>query len=184
VADVSGHGVPAALVASMVKLAFSTQNDHADNPAAVLTAMNRVLARQLTHSFVTAAYAVVDSGRGTLTVANAGHPAVMIARRNRTIEEIDDHGLMLGFMPDVCYTNVETRLAEGDVIFLYTDGVTETRNPAGEFFDRDNVKRWFESNDCDAARLADSALRDLTRWRGDTAFEDDLTFIVARIGRR
>ena len=70
-ADVSGHGVPAALVASMVKLAFSTQAEHANDPASVLTATNRALSRQLERSFVTAIYAVVDTDRCTITHENS-----------------------------------------------------------------------------------------------------------------
>lgn len=183
VADVSGHGVPAALVASMVKLAFSSQTDRADDPAAVLTAMNRALARQLQHAFVTAVYAVIDTDRRAMRVANAGHPPVMIARADGSIEEIAEHGVMLGFTADVSYTNADTRLQNGDVLFFYTDGVTETRNRAGEFFDRENVRRWFESNHVDAARFSAAALSDLKRWRGDNAFEDDVTFVVAQICR-
>jgi len=184
VADVSGHGIPAALVASMVKLAFAMQTEQADDPAAVLTAMNGALSRQLQHAFVTAIYAVVDTERGTMRVANAGHPAAMIARGNGTIEEVDHHGLMLGFMADAVYTSAATHLDDGDVVFLYTDGVTEARNRAGEFFDRGNVRRWLDSKYTNAAGFSEQALRDLASWRGDTAFEDDVTFVVARFARR
>ena len=180
IADVSGHGVPAALVASMVKLAFSTQTDQAHDPAAVLTAMNRALSRQLERSFVTAIYAVIDTDRRTITHANAGHPPLMIARANRSIEEIDEHGMMLGFTADATYTNSETRLDAGDVMFFYTDGVTEARNRAGEFLDRQHVRVWLESPPTDAARITRAILDDLSRWRGSRSFEDDLTFVVAR----
>src|SRR5262249_7863958 len=121
VADVSGHGVPAALVASMVKLAFSTQAHQAHDPAVVLTAMNRALARQLGRSFGTAIYAVIDTDRRTITHANAGHPPPMIARVHQPIEDIGGHGMMLGFTDDATYANTETRLETGDLVFLYTD---------------------------------------------------------------
>jgi phosphoserine phosphatase RsbU/P len=180
VADVSGHGVPAALVASMVKLAFSTQADYAHDPAGVLTAMNRALSRQLERSFVTAIYAVIDTDRRTITHANAGHPPLMIARANRNIEEIDAHGVMLGFTAEATYTNSETALDPGDVIFLYTDGVTEARNRAGEFLDRQHVSLWLEPTRTGAARITRAILDDLARWRGDRSFEDDITFVIAR----
>jgi sigma-B regulation protein RsbU (phosphoserine phosphatase) len=180
VADVSGHGVPAALVASMVKLAFSTEADHAHDPAVVLTAMNRALSRQLERSFVTAVYAVIDTDRGTMTQANAGHPPPMIARANRSIEEVGEHGMMLGFTAEATYTNSETRLDSGDVVFFYTDGVTESRNRAGEFLDRQHVGLWLESTAADAARITRTILDDLARWRGDRSFEDDVTFVIAR----
>src|SRR5262249_48897019 len=79
-ADVSGHGVPAALVASMVKLAFTTQADSGRDPARVMTAMNRLLSVADAHAFVTAIYVVFDVERHVMTVANAGHPGLLIGR--------------------------------------------------------------------------------------------------------
>src|SRR5262249_59175459 len=74
VADVMGHGIPAALVASMAKLAFSLQIERAHDPSAVLTSMNQILCGQLQGSYVTAVYAVVDTNAGRVTLAHAGHP--------------------------------------------------------------------------------------------------------------
>jgi len=182
VADVCGHGVPAALLASMVKLAFSTQADAADDPGLVLTMMNRILSRHLEHGFVTAVYAVVDTEAGRITVANAGHPPLLIGRPDRHVEGIDERGLMLGVFPDARYANREVDLRPGDLILLYTDGVTETRNPSGEFFDDERVRRWLTAgNGGGASRLADGALRDLNVWRGGAVPEDDITFVVARV---
>jgi len=182
VADVCGHGVPAALLASMVKLAFSTQADAAHDPGLVLTMMNRILSRHLEHGFVTAVYAVVDTEAGRITVANAGHPPLLIGRPDRHVEGIDERGLMLGVFPDARYANREVDLRPGDLILLYTDGVTETRNPSGEFFDDERVRRWLTAgNGGGASRLADGALRDLNAWRGGAVPEDDITFVVARV---
>jgi serine phosphatase RsbU (regulator of sigma subunit) len=181
VADVSGHGVPAALVASMVKLAFSTQVDKAHDPAQVLTGMNRSLCGQLEQGFVTAIYVVVDMERRTITVANAGHPPLMIGRSDGSIEEVHEHGLMLGFTDEASYANTEIDLRDGDLILLYTDGVTEARNAAGEFFDGERVQRWLRSAGSDDVRqFADGALRDLNHWCGQASFDDDVTFVAAR----
>jgi phosphoserine phosphatase RsbU/P len=185
VADVSGHGVPAALVASMVKLAFSTQTEQAQDPARVLAAMNRVLSRQLEHGFVTAIYAVIDTDHRTMTVANAGHPPLLIGRSNTTVEEIHEHGLVLGFMPETSYTNVQVRLEDDDLILLYTDGVTEAQNAAGEFFDGERVRRWLTSAErTDVAQFTETALRDLNQWCGHATFDDDVTIVVARFTAR
>ncbi len=182
VADVSGHGVPAALVASMVKLAFSTQADHARDPARVLTAMNRVLSRQLKSGFVTAVYAVMDRDRGSITVANAGHPPLLIGHAGGTVEAVDARGLVMGFLPDATYTNSEIALHDGDLVFLYTDGVTEACSPEGRFFDGERVTRWLAAADGrDPARLSDAALGELMAWRGRSSFEDDVTFVLARV---
>ncbi|MDE3155988.1 MAG: PP2C family protein-serine/threonine phosphatase [Acidobacteriota bacterium] len=182
VADVSGHGIPAALVASMVKLAFTTQARHAHDPARVLTAMNAALAGQLERGFVTAVYAVIDTGRRTMTAANAGHPPLLVGRADRGVEELSAHGLMLGVVPDASYTNTELELLAGDRILFYTDGVTEARNPEDEFFDDDRVKAWLTSaGEPEAGPLADAALDALARWRGRETFEDDVTFVIARV---
>jgi phosphoserine phosphatase RsbU/P len=182
VADVSGHGVPAALVASMVKLAFSMQTDHAHDPARVLTMMNQVLSRQLEQGFVTAIYAVVDTERSVVTVANAGHPPLLIGRSNRSVEGVDERGIILGFMAEASYTNTEIDVRAGDLMLLYTDGVTEARNPKGEFFDDERLRRWLTATDGrDVSRFTDRAIRDLNQWRGHAAFEDDVTFVAARL---
>lgn len=184
VADVTGHGIPAALVASMVKLAFSVQAGHANDPARVLGSMNQILCGQLDRSFVTAVYAVVDTERQTVTVANAGHPPPIIRRRGDAVARIDhEHGLLLGFVPDAQYTNIHVHpFGAGDRILLYSDGVLEARNGAGEFFDGDRVARWLARVESTTAeRLADIALDELTRWGDRRRFDDDVTFVVAQV---
>ena len=148
VADVMGHGIPAALVASMVKLAFTAQTEHARDPATVLTSMNQILCRHLERSYVTAVYAVVDTETHRMTFANAGHPPPLFRRRNEATAQTEpEHGLILGFLPDAQYTNrcIEP-LAVGDRILLYSDGVLEARNRAGEFFDSERVARWLSTH--------------------------------------
>ena len=184
VADVSGHGIPAALVASMVKVAFSAQVDQADDPASVLASMNQILCRHLEHAYVTAVYAVVNTDRATVTVANAGHPPALLHRDNETSLIQDHHGFMLGVFPDAEYTNTEVAsFQRGDRLLLYSDGVLEARDRAGQFFDGDRVARWLSDIERPSAeRFAEAALAELTRWTGG-AFDDDVTFVIAeRIG--
>src|SRR5947209_5436665 len=137
VADVSGHGIPAALVASMVKVAFAAQSAQADDPAAVLSSMNQILCRHLEHAYVTAVYAVIDTARREITLASAGHPPALLQRVGQGAQRIEvAQGLILGFLPDADYTNTRLDgLRAGDRLLLYTDGVLEARDRAGEFFD-------------------------------------------------
>ena len=136
VADVSGHGIPAALVASMVKVAFAAEAGRADDPAAVLTAMNQTLCRHLEHAYVTAVYAVVNTERQTLTIATAGHPPPLLHSQGETSSLECEHGVMLGVFPDAQYRNLEVvPFAPGDRLLLYSDGVVEACNRAGEFFE-------------------------------------------------
>jgi sigma-B regulation protein RsbU (phosphoserine phosphatase) len=182
VADVMGHGIPAAMVASMVKLAFSEQTASVRDPAAVLTSMNQILCRHLERSYVTAVYAVLDTEAHRVTVATAGHPPPLVQRGSEAGSLAEtEHGLILGFLPDARYTNtcVEPFVA-GDRILLYSDGVLEARNATGEFFDSERVVRWLSTIEpTSAERFADTALDELTRWSGRGQFDDDVTFVVA-----
>jgi len=182
VADVMGHGIPAAMVASMVKLAFSVQTASVRDPAAVLTAMNQILCRHLERSYVTAVYAVLDTEARRVTVANAGHPPPLIQRRGEAGSRAEtEHGVILGFLPDARYTNTYVEpFGVGDRILLYSDGVLEARNAAGEFFDSERVARWLSTIEpTSAERFADAALDELTRWSDRGQFDDDVTFVVA-----
>jgi sigma-B regulation protein RsbU (phosphoserine phosphatase) len=170
----------------MVKLAFSMQADHAHDPARVLTSMNQVLCRNLDHSYVSAVYAVVDSEQRTVTLANAGHPPVLFHRRGDSVTHAArEHGLLLGFLPDAQYTNARVEaIGAGDRFLLYSDGVLEARDHMGDFFDADRVAGWLAHIESSSAEhFANVALDELTRWSGRRRFEDDVTFVVAQIGR-
>jgi serine phosphatase RsbU (regulator of sigma subunit) len=181
VADVAGHGVPAALVASMVKLAFSTQVEETLDPASVLAGMNRLLCRQLDGTFVTAVYAAIDTQARTITVANAGHPALLVGRADGVVEDSPERGLMLGFVPDASYASARLELRDGDRILLYTDGIPEAQSPGGEFLDTGRLRAWLTSGCAGVAgACADSILSRLEDWRGSRAFDDDVTLVVAR----
>jgi sigma-B regulation protein RsbU (phosphoserine phosphatase) len=184
VSDVSGHGVPAALVASMVKLAFAAQAEHASNPAAVLGAMNRMLCHHADGTFVTAIYAVIDTSSRTVTLACAGHPSLLVGRSDGTLVESTERGPMLGLSLDASYAVERIDLRDGDRLLLFTDGIPEAQNPGGEFLDTDRIAEWLISGDGDASEFADSMLVALRRWRGAPSFEDDVTFVVARVGPR
>lgn len=183
VADVSGHGVPAALIASMVKVAISAQIQHADNPAAVLAGMNQTLCGNLQGQFVTAAYLFVDLGSAQVRYGAAGHPALVWCRRlERSIETIVENGLVLGLMPQAEYTFTQRTLARGDRFLMYTDGLVEATNGNEEPFGGERLEQALRSS---AALTADQAaaalLEDVGRWVGHAdgrPFEDDLTLLV------
>jgi hypothetical protein len=184
VADVMGHGMPAALVASMVKLAFSVQASDARDPARVLESMNTILCRQVQSSYVTAVYAVVDAKSGRITVANAGHPPPLIQRRvGSAAEVVPEHGLILGFVPEASYTNVCIEgLARGARLLLYSDGVPEARDRAGQFYDGDRIARWLTGiRSANAEEFADVALGELGRWSDRSQFDDDVTFVIVEV---
>jgi hypothetical protein len=184
VADVMGHGMPAALVASMVKLAFSVQAPDARDPARVLESMNTILCGQLQSSYVTAVYAVVDAETRRITVANAGHPPPLIQRRAESVTEVArEHGLILGFVPGASYSNVcFDGFVPGDRFLLYSDGVLEVRDRSGQFFDGDRVARWLTGiRSRNAEEFAETALAELSRWSDRNQFDDDVTFVIVEV---
>src|SRR6201994_2411798 len=96
VADVSGHGMPAALIASMLKIALSSQVGHAADPAKVLLGLNETLCGKFQHHFVTAAYVFIDMEGGTLTYAGAGHPPLLLWGGPDGVRSVEENGLFLG----------------------------------------------------------------------------------------
>lgn len=190
IADVTGHGVPAALIASMLKVAFAAQTGHAADPARVLAGLNRALCGKFEEHFVTAAYAFVDLDKFLLRYAGAGHPPLLLAPRTDPhhlepgSREIEANGLMLGLFPDAAYAAVEVPLSVGDRILLYTDGISEAMNAAREEFGKSRLKQFLAASSTSAAHFADALLLELRRWsRADSGRpqDDDITLLVLEV---
>jgi phosphoserine phosphatase RsbU/P len=179
VADVSGHGVPAALIASMVKVALAAQQARADHPAAVLAGLNDVLCGRLGGQYVTAAYLFIDGGSGLIRYAAAGHPPMLRSRRRgREVSELEKNGLVLGFVPAADYGEVEQSLDAGDRLLLYTDGLVEAPNTSDELFGLERVKSAVTSGlALSPDQAADALLRDVDTWSGRPP-SDDLTIVL------
>jgi len=183
VADVSGHGLPAALIASMLKGAVAAQSPHAFNPARVLAGLNQSLCGKFKHHFVTAAYVFVDMEKNSISYAGAGHPPLLLWRKStESASEVLENGLLLGLFPEATYSDVEVQVEPGDKAILYTDGVSETRSPSKQEFGADLLKEFLESNHhLKADMFAGLLLEELWGWsehpkgRGQ---EDDLTLLA------
>jgi sigma-B regulation protein RsbU (phosphoserine phosphatase) len=182
IADVSGHGVPAALSASMVKVAIRAQRDWADDPARVLSGLNSILCGNLQGQFVTAGYLYLDPGRGALAYAGAGHPPLLAWRgREKKVECMEENGLMLGIFPEGAYKCMTAALEPGDRFVLYTDGITEAPSLSGEEFGMERFKGFLaEHAESSAQELCDALVKHVTAWSGNSSREqhDDLTLIV------
>ncbi len=159
VADVAGKGVPAALLMSNLHAGLRGQ---AHRPAAlgqVLNELNALIwASTDPGRFITLAIANIDPAANRLVYANAGHNPPFVRRRDGTIELLAESGILLGIMPDADYGETETSLGLGDTLVLYTDGVVEAQNPAGEFFGDDRLRGILAEIDGDG--LAAAAIRD------------------------
>jgi sigma-B regulation protein RsbU (phosphoserine phosphatase) len=176
IADVSGHGVPAALIASMVKLAATSQRAHAADPAQLLSGMNGALYGNTQSQFVTAAYVHLDAEAGELRYSAAGHPPMLLLRNGRT-SGIEENGLMLAAFDFAAYTNAAQPLRRGDRLLLYTDGIVEAANAAGDFFGADALMAEMQKTaGLSPGQAADSIVATIRRW--SVAQDDDWTVLV------
>jgi sigma-B regulation protein RsbU (phosphoserine phosphatase) len=186
VADVSGHGMPAALVASMVKVAAASQLACASRPAELLARVNATLCGVLKRGFVTAAYVFVDLDRREIVAANAGHPRpLFVAGSGAAPVEIGGQGPILGRFRDARYSEDRLSVAAGGRLLLYTDGLVEARDARGEMFGEERLfafasRRREEATDS----FCDALLDELGRFAGaagELALEDDVTLVVVDV---
>jgi sigma-B regulation protein RsbU (phosphoserine phosphatase) len=177
IADVSGHGVPAALIASMLKVAFAQQTARATDPAAVLTAMNGILNGVLDGQFVTAACVHLDLAARNLAYSAAGHPPALLRRQaSGEIIELAENGLFLGPFRHAAYSNLQAPFEPGDRLLLYTDGIIEATFTDGEPFGAVRLRDFFSSRAAAAPAALAGALMQTVSAREQ---EDDLTVVVA-----
>jgi sigma-B regulation protein RsbU (phosphoserine phosphatase) len=178
VADVSGHGVPAALVASMLKVCFAAQKERADNPAAILAGLNSMLRGSLGGQYVTAACAAINIKSCSITYAGAGHPPGLLLRREtNSVQQLAENGLFLGPFPHATYSNFSVPIQSGDALLLYTDGIVEASAPDGDEFGRERLEQLLLEA---AARQPAEFLDLLFRKISNSEQEDDLTAVLAR----
>jgi len=188
IADVSGHGLPSALIASMLQVALTGQAGHASEPAQVLAGLNRALCGKFTHNFVTAAYVYLDLEKNFMRYAGAGHPPVLQWRISTgKTAKVLENGLVLGMFEEAIYEALEFPLELGDRYVLYTDGVPEAANPSEEEFGVDRFMRFIENHKhLGADQFVQTFLAELSRWSGQTAEQgqqDDITLLVVDFKR-
>ena len=129
VADVTGHGVPAALVASMVKVAVSAHTDVGAEPGKVIAGLNSTLCRHAQGQYASAVYVALDQARRVGCYSAAGHPPLLLWHRTaRTLLEFNEGGLLLRVRPSEEYAQTEFTLEAGDRLLVYTDGLVEAVN--------------------------------------------------------
>jgi phosphoserine phosphatase RsbU/P len=176
IADVSGHGVPAALIASMVKMAATSQRVNADHPAKLLTEMNAALFGNTQGQYVTAAYVHLNSATREMRYAAAGHPAMLLLRDGR-VTEIHENGLLLSASEQSAYSEKSLPLQPGDRLLLYTDGLIEARNAEGQMFGEESLSAaMHNAAGASVAEAADRIIASVQQWARWQ--DDDLTVLV------
>jgi sigma-B regulation protein RsbU (phosphoserine phosphatase) len=184
VADVSGHGVPAALISSMIKVAMNSVAGCANDPAQVLGGLNRILSHEAHGQLASAAYLWIDSEKHTARYSAAGHPPLLCWRHARgEIQRVESNGLLFGINSDSKYPVCTMPVESGDRLLLYTDGVTEPENSTGEAFGERQLEEVVCKNRLQpASELSWQLLSELEKWRtAAVTQQDDITLIVVEV---
>lgn len=181
VADVSGHGLPAAILVSLLKSYIHTESDPDGSLADFMTKLNDFLfSVSLPTQFATAqVFRIAD---GNLVYANAAHPPFLLhqADKRQTLT-IENPGNLLGAMPHMDFEEHRLTVSPGDTLFVYTDGLTDQRNAQGEFYSLDRVASLLEGNaGGDLASLYDKIYKDVSGFSATEDFRDDIAFVVSR----
>jgi sigma-B regulation protein RsbU (phosphoserine phosphatase) len=182
VADVTGHGIPAALIASMIKVAMQSVRHCAHEPEEVLRGLNRILSPQLRAQLVSAAYLWLDTENGVASYSGAGHPP-LLHWREHDVERIESNGLLLGVMPEPEYPVWDIHIKPGDHFLLYTDGVIEAQNAHGDMFGDSKLEEVIRGNHSRlASEFLNQLLSEIGHWQTAAVDQqDDITLIVVDI---
>jgi phosphoserine phosphatase RsbU/P len=183
VGDVSGHGMPAALISSMLKIALAAQTSVASDPAQVMAGLNLALCGKFQGHFVTAAYIYIDTENKIMRYAGAGHPPLVVCGEvSCGARSLEENGLMLGAFPFATYTSIEIPFHPGMWALLYTDGILEMSNSTGEEFGIERLTSFtHEHGSLTAEGFVDGLFQRLSEWDSRHAGpdrEDDLTVLA------
>ncbi|MFM8559049.1 MAG: PP2C family protein-serine/threonine phosphatase, partial [bacterium] len=182
VADVSGNGIPAALLMAGFRMSLLAEIRNEFAIRAVMRKVNRLLFESTDRGkFVTAFYGVLDWRNGILIFSNAGHNPPLLIRADGTTEPLSEGGVALGVLEDTQYEERPLAISDGDVAVLYTDGVSEAENEMGEQFGVDRIEAIVRANPTHTAReLMQDLIAAVLDWAGERGLGDDLTLLVMR----
>lgn len=184
IADVSGKGVPAALFMALSRIVVRVTATWFKKPSEVISFANPVIAsNSKTGMFVTLFYGIIDLETRTLSYVNAGHnPPIVLRKATGEIEELELTGIAVGALEDAPYEQKEIILSSGDVIVLYTDGITEAVNEEEEMFDVPRLHEAIRKNGNSSAQvIVDEIIRSVFVFSGSQPQFDDITLMVVKV---
>ncbi len=181
-ADVSGHGVPAALITTMAKVAFGAAGADTDSPAHIFRQVNDQLVNLITtQDYLTAFYITIDESH-QFTYANASHQFALIARsEDSTIEALDTEGLFIGALEDASesYSEKKNSLRGGDRLVLYTDGIVERKNQEGEDYGQLRLEKKVKAvAHLSVHEMVEQIIADLEDFAQGTEQTDDVSLLI------
>lgn len=182
-ADVSGHGLPAAILVSLLKTYLHAEASERASPATFMGRLNDFLfSASLPSQFATAQLFRFDSKPRLLRVSNAAHPPFLVfnSTRQRT-ESYEQPGHLLGALPGRQYDESAIEIHPGDLLFSYTDGLTDRRSPSGEFYSLERIGTILEEGrGADFSSLYETIYEDVVSFTPTEDFRDDVAFVLAR----
>jgi serine phosphatase RsbU (regulator of sigma subunit)/anti-sigma regulatory factor (Ser/Thr protein kinase) len=184
IADVMGKGIPAAMFAAILRSLLRAAPEWMDQPSTLLERANRLMYEELSavDMFITAQLVFVDAKNRVITAASAGHcPGLLTVDDRGSIVSIAPDGLPLGIEPNTSFSSHTETLRQPAKLLLYTDGLTEARNPHGEFFGQDRLMKWLRKEGGrrgTAQHFADDLADYLTKFQSSAAQTDDQTFLI------
>jgi serine phosphatase RsbU (regulator of sigma subunit)/anti-sigma regulatory factor (Ser/Thr protein kinase) len=184
IADVMGKGIPAALFAAILRSLVRAVPEWVNQPAHLLSRVNRLMFQELSgvDMFITAQLVFVDTAERRLVAASAGHcPLLLANHRASPVQVLSPDGLPLGIVPEATFNPHVEALSSEARILLYTDGLTEARNPDGEFFGHDRLVEWFRTSlrqAPGAEELKHQLASELGCFQSTASIQDDQTFLI------
>jgi serine phosphatase RsbU (regulator of sigma subunit) len=182
IADVSGKGIPAALIMAGFRMSLLAEIRNEFTIRAVLRKVNSLLHESLEgNRFVTAFYGVLDIRNRVLIYSNGGHNPPLLRRANGTIEYLTEGGMALGVLTDSVYADCPVHLGPGDLIVMFTDGVSEAESPSGEQFGQLRIEECVERLvGRSSQEIVDGLVQAVLDWTGERGPNDDLTLVVLK----
>jgi phosphoserine phosphatase RsbU/P len=184
VADVTGKGVPASLLMATMRatLRANIQNNPNDIVQALRQVNGDIYRDSPVDKFITSIYCNLDYESHELSYVNSGHNPPYIVRANdNRIEELDQGGLMLGIMEEIDLPKATLSIDKGDILMLFSDGVTEATNPSGELFSEERFEQWLLDHiQLSAEEMKDALLKTLRDYADGSPQSDDITFIIVK----
>jgi phosphoserine phosphatase RsbU/P len=182
VGDVCGKGMPAALLMMRLQARVQVLAEEPGSPAGLVERLNRILtAVSLNNRFISFFFSVVRPETGEITYCNAGHNPPLLVRSGGQVECLEGGGPVLGILPDLAYEEHRCWLQPGEVVVLFSDGVTEATNPAGEEFGEQRLAAVAQQL---RHKLAGTILEGLRKavqdWLGGATAADDVTLVILR----
>ena len=180
--DVSGKGMPASLMMMGLQARVQALVDEPDDLGATMSRINKITCSKCpANRFITFFFCVMDPATGDVFYANAGHNPPFVVRSNGEISMLPGGGPPLGILPSAPYAQEKAKLENGDVLVMYSDGVTEAQNPTEEEFGEDRFSDVLRENrDKSASDIVDAVNQAILVWEAGGHAADDLTLVVAK----